>query len=196
MARRGGVSFSTGGVRTGRRVPRPDPVSDRSWRGLPLRAAHRVLYHHYDAQRAYECNSRSDAADPVAGDVRLLAHQHRPDPHDLLVPFPSELMKIWPIGTRVNKPQNDDLDILDPIDDTEPHLATPGCELGDVSTLRAAPSLSTGLPTRARLVERPGIGFQSETFRSRSKAAIEPISDCEHARCRRFRGANNVRCLS
>ena len=31
-----------------------------------------------------------------------------PDPRDLLVPFPSELMKIWPISTRVNKPENDD----------------------------------------------------------------------------------------
>lgn len=54
--RRGLVQY--GGVRTGRRVPRPDPVSDRSWRGLPLRAAHRVLYHHYDAQRAHEIHDR------------------------------------------------------------------------------------------------------------------------------------------
>ena len=26
-----------------------------------------------------------------------------PDPRDLLVPFPSELMRMWPISTRVNK---------------------------------------------------------------------------------------------
>jgi putative SOS response-associated peptidase YedK len=38
-----------------------------------------------------------------------------PDPRDLLVPFPSELMTMWPIGTRVNKPQNDDPSILDPL---------------------------------------------------------------------------------
>jgi len=38
-----------------------------------------------------------------------------PDPRDLLVPFPSEPMKIWPISTRVNKPQNDDAEILDPV---------------------------------------------------------------------------------
>ena len=31
-----------------------------------------------------------------------------PDPRNLLVPYPSELMKIWPISTRVNKPENDD----------------------------------------------------------------------------------------
>ena len=37
-----------------------------------------------------------------------------PDPRDLLVPFPSELMKIWPISARVNKPANDDEAILDP----------------------------------------------------------------------------------
>ena len=37
-----------------------------------------------------------------------------PDSRDLLVPFPSELMKIWPISTRVNKPTNDDEGILDP----------------------------------------------------------------------------------
>ena len=37
-----------------------------------------------------------------------------PDPRDLLVPFPSELMNIWPISTRVNKPANDDEAILDP----------------------------------------------------------------------------------
>ena len=39
-----------------------------------------------------------------------------PDPRDLLVPFPSELMKIWPISTRVNKPENDDVAILDPVE--------------------------------------------------------------------------------
>ena len=31
-----------------------------------------------------------------------------PDPRNLSVPYPSELMKIWPISTRVNKPENDD----------------------------------------------------------------------------------------
>jgi len=36
-----------------------------------------------------------------------------PDPRDLLVPFPSDPMLIWPISTRVNKPANDDATILD-----------------------------------------------------------------------------------
>ena len=30
-------------------------------------------------------------------------------------PFPAELMRIWPISIRVNKPENDDPSILDPI---------------------------------------------------------------------------------
>jgi len=37
------------------------------------------------------------------------------DPRDLLRPFPSELMRMWPISTRVNKPENDDPSILEPI---------------------------------------------------------------------------------
>ena len=41
------------------------------------------------------------------------------DPRDLLVPFPSELMKIWPISTRVNKPANDDGGILELVEVVE-----------------------------------------------------------------------------
>jgi putative SOS response-associated peptidase YedK len=35
-----------------------------------------------------------------------------PDPHDLLITYPSEPMTIWPISTRVNKPENDDPSLL------------------------------------------------------------------------------------
>jgi putative SOS response-associated peptidase YedK len=38
-----------------------------------------------------------------------------PDPRDLMRPFPGDLMRMWPISTRVNKPENDDPSILDPI---------------------------------------------------------------------------------
>jgi putative SOS response-associated peptidase YedK len=38
-----------------------------------------------------------------------------PDPRDLMRPFPPELMRMWPISTRVNKPENDEPSILDPI---------------------------------------------------------------------------------
>jgi putative SOS response-associated peptidase YedK len=37
------------------------------------------------------------------------------DPHDLLRPYPSELMVMWPISSRINSPKNDTLDLLDPI---------------------------------------------------------------------------------
>ena len=39
-----------------------------------------------------------------------------PDPNDLLRPFPAELMRMWPVSTRVNSPQNDDASLLDPLD--------------------------------------------------------------------------------
>ena len=38
-----------------------------------------------------------------------------PDPRDLLIPFPSEPMTIWPISRRVNSPDNDDERLLDEI---------------------------------------------------------------------------------
>ena len=38
-----------------------------------------------------------------------------PDPHDLLVRFPSELMTMWPISRRVNSRDNDDEQLLDEI---------------------------------------------------------------------------------
>jgi hypothetical protein len=36
-----------------------------------------------------------------------------------LVPFPSELITMWPISTRVNKPENDDPSILDPVEEQQ-----------------------------------------------------------------------------
>jgi putative SOS response-associated peptidase YedK len=38
-----------------------------------------------------------------------------PDPRDLLRPFPAEPMRMWQISTRVNKPDNDDPSIVEPI---------------------------------------------------------------------------------
>ncbi len=37
------------------------------------------------------------------------------DPGDLMRPYPAELMRMWPISTRVNKPENDDSSIVEPI---------------------------------------------------------------------------------
>jgi putative SOS response-associated peptidase YedK len=39
-----------------------------------------------------------------------------PDPRDLMRPLPADLMRMWPISTRVNKPQNDDPSITEPIE--------------------------------------------------------------------------------
>ena len=38
-----------------------------------------------------------------------------PDPGDLMRPFPAEPMRMWTISTRVNKPENDDPSIVEPI---------------------------------------------------------------------------------
>jgi hypothetical protein len=35
-----------------------------------------------------------------------------PNPHDLLITFPAEPMKMWPISKRVNNPRNDDEGLL------------------------------------------------------------------------------------
>jgi putative SOS response-associated peptidase YedK len=39
-----------------------------------------------------------------------------PDPRDLLSPYPSGLMTMWPISLKVNKPDHDDLSILAPVE--------------------------------------------------------------------------------
>jgi putative SOS response-associated peptidase YedK len=38
-----------------------------------------------------------------------------PDPRDLLRPFESDAMRMWPVSTRVNKPENDDPSLLDEV---------------------------------------------------------------------------------
>ena len=45
--------------------------------------------------------------------VRWLSDE--PDARDLMWPFPADPMRMWPISTRVNKPENDQPSILDPI---------------------------------------------------------------------------------
>jgi putative SOS response-associated peptidase YedK len=37
------------------------------------------------------------------------------DPSDLIRPFPAEPMRVWLLSTRVNKLENDDPSILEPI---------------------------------------------------------------------------------
>ena len=51
---------------------------------------------------------------PLSDYVRWLGDE--PDPGDLMRPFQAEPMRMWPISTRVNKPENDDPFIVEPIE--------------------------------------------------------------------------------
>ena len=46
----------------------------------------------------------------------LILAPDEPDPPELMRPFPADPMRMWPISTRVNKPENDDPSIVEPID--------------------------------------------------------------------------------
>jgi putative SOS response-associated peptidase YedK len=46
--------------------------------------------------------------------VSLLSDE--PDPRELMRPFRAEPMRMWPISTRVNKPENDDPSIVEPLE--------------------------------------------------------------------------------
>jgi putative SOS response-associated peptidase YedK len=39
-----------------------------------------------------------------------------PDPADLLRPYPADEMAAWPVSTRVNKADNEDAGLLDPVE--------------------------------------------------------------------------------
>ena len=41
------------------------------------------------------------------------------DPGELLKPFPSERMTMWPVSPKLNSPKNDSPDLLDPIQEPE-----------------------------------------------------------------------------
>jgi hypothetical protein len=52
----------------------------------------------------------------ILGPRLLCRYSDRPDPRDLMRPFPAEPMRTWPISTRVNKPENDDPSIVEPVE--------------------------------------------------------------------------------
>ncbi|MFA5949338.1 MAG: SOS response-associated peptidase [Hyphomicrobium sp.] len=58
-------------------------------------------------------HDRMPAILPRSGYARWLGRDA--DPRDLLAPYPSEEMRVWPISTRVNSPKNDDAAILDEV---------------------------------------------------------------------------------
>jgi putative SOS response-associated peptidase YedK len=41
------------------------------------------------------------------------SRSEEPDPRDLMRPFPAGPMRMWPISTRVNKPENNDPSIVE-----------------------------------------------------------------------------------
>jgi len=59
----------------------------------------------------HQIHDRMPAIIKPAGYERWLGLE--PEPHDLLITYPSEPMTMWPISTRVNKPENDDPSLLD-----------------------------------------------------------------------------------
>jgi putative SOS response-associated peptidase YedK len=54
-----------------------------------------------------------------------------PDPHDLLISYPSEPMTIWPISRRVNAPENDDPSLLDRVADPTEVTGSWGQNVGE-----------------------------------------------------------------
>jgi hypothetical protein len=65
------------------------------------------------ARAASDC-SRSHAADPASHRLSPLAGR-RARPARPMRPFPAAVMRMWPISTRVNKPENVDASLLDQI---------------------------------------------------------------------------------
>ena len=50
------------------------------------------------------------------------------DPRELMVSFPAEQMRMWPISRRVNKPENDDPALLEPVPEGGPAIVERGQE--------------------------------------------------------------------
>ena len=49
-----------------------------------------------------------------------------PDPHELIAPFPSELMKMWPVDRKVGNAKNESADLVDPVELGPDDEAPPG----------------------------------------------------------------------
>ena len=75
-----------------------------------------IAYWRDHSAGAYEIHDRMPVILAPADYARWLGEE--PDPRDLMQPFPAHLMRMWPISTRVNKPENDDPSIIEPIEVT------------------------------------------------------------------------------
>ncbi len=61
-----------------------------------------------------------------------------PDPRDLMRSYPAEPMRMWPISTRVNKLENDDPSIAEPIGNARSLCRSLNAVLNDVWMLSLA----------------------------------------------------------
>jgi putative SOS response-associated peptidase YedK len=66
---------------------------------------------------------------PEEHHAKWLGEMEDGDLKELLKPFPAERMKMWPISPRVNSPDNDDEEILKPIEPLKFGPRTPDEEL-------------------------------------------------------------------
>jgi putative SOS response-associated peptidase YedK len=82
----------------------------------------------------------------LAPDDYTLWLSDEPNPRDLMRPFPADPMRMWPISTRVNKPENDDASIIEPIQLAQ--RADIGHDSGTISSLseQAADADECALP--------------------------------------------------
>jgi len=69
-------------------------------------------------ERVAEIHNRMPAILAPSDYARWLSQES--DARDLLKPFPSEAMRIWPISTRVNKAENDDPALLEAVESASP----------------------------------------------------------------------------
>jgi hypothetical protein len=74
-----------------------------------LKAENLVLRHQLDV--VWRKSPKPHAAHSCDGRLG-----EEPDPRDLMRPFHAEPMRMWPISTRVNKPENDDPSIVESIE--------------------------------------------------------------------------------
>jgi hypothetical protein len=101
IAMKDGSPFGIGGYgRTGMIQPQASGYA-------PSRSSQRM-------PTSWSRNSQPHAPDARTPDfTRWLSDE--PDPGELMRPFPAEPMRMWPISTRVEKPENDDPSIVEPI---------------------------------------------------------------------------------
>ena len=91
---------------------------------------------------------------------------NEPDPRDLLRPFPAGPMRMWPISTRVNKPENDDPSILEPVG-LSPTVRA-------LSIIHANPAVLNGAP-RSEVEMKGDLGSCSRCSRRRARSSSPTI---------------------